>query len=113
MRTDWIFKVEAKVCHNLYPTMLKEAEVDLLGDMVVMVHQEEVAILVAEAEEIFLISPSTSFLRVNFVARPTIHSSNATSILIQITWEKIEVLMQPTHMELIPIGMLTTKLWIM
>jgi hypothetical protein len=82
MSTDWIFKAEAKVCPNLRLTMLREAKVDLFRDVVVVVHQEEVAILVAEAEEILLASPRTSFLHVNFVARPTILSSNATSVLI-------------------------------
>jgi hypothetical protein len=101
MKTDWIFKVEAKVCPNPRLTMLLEAEVVLSGDVVVMVHNVESVILVAEAKEISSGNLRTSSLCVNFVTRPTILCSSSTSILIQTTWGKIKVLMQLTHMELI------------
>jgi hypothetical protein len=100
MRTDWIFKVEAKVCPNLRPIILLKAEVVLSGDVVIMVHHEEVIVLVAEVEEASS-SPRTSSIHVNSVARPTIRCSS--------TWEKKEVLIWLTHMGLIQIGMLTPE----
>jgi hypothetical protein len=93
MKIDWIFKVEAKVCPNPRPTMLLEAEEVPSGHMVVVVHHIEVVTLVAEPEEISSASLRISSLHVNFVVRPTIWCSSATSVLIQTTWEKIKVLM--------------------
>jgi hypothetical protein len=113
MKTYRIFKEEAKVCPNTRPTMLLEVEVVSSEDVVVVVHHVEEIILVAETDEISSTGLRTSFLRVNFVARLITLCSSATSGLIQITWEKIKVLMQFNHMELIQTGMLTLELPIM
>jgi hypothetical protein len=113
MKIDWIFKEEVKVCPNTRPTMLPEVKVVSSEDVVVVVHHVEEIILVVEAEEISSTGLRTSFLHVNFVARLIILCSSATSGLIQITWEKIKVLMQFNHMELIQTSMLTLELPIM
>jgi hypothetical protein len=84
--------------------MLLEVEVVLSGDVVAVVHHEEAVILVAEAEDTSSASPRTSFLRVNFLARPTIMCSSAISTLIQTTWEKRKVLMQLCHTPFREIG---------
>jgi hypothetical protein len=113
MKTDWIFKEELKVCPNTRPIMLPEVKVVSSEDVVVVVHHMEEIILVVEAEEISSTGLRTSFLHVSFVARLIILCSSATSGLIQITWEKIKVLMQFNHMELIQTSMLTLELPIM